>query len=608
MKRTAIMPAVNFLLALMLAAASEPAHGAQSGGGQASKEATAVAAVGSITGRVVGEGGEPLSQVTVSLMGRAAGIGVQRTTVSDDEGSFAFDGLAPGVYNVYATSPGYYGEVAGQGGAPATSLRPGDTVTIRLNKGGVITGTVTDQNGDPIVAMSVNAYLVRGPGGQSPQGSAYFSSFGQTDDRGVYRIYGLMSGVYVVAAGGPAPVPFSPYTDESPTFFPSSTRDTAAEVNVRAGQETQGIDIRYREERGQRVSGVVEFPADLAGGLTGVSVVLLHAATGSAVVSGFVAPRDDERRFQFSGVPDGDYEVRAVMMPPDAPARTSEPRRVTVRGADVTGLSLKLAPLASVSGRVVIEPPVAPLPASELCRANAPSPRLLAAEVTLTARREEEARAGTTQRPGQYTRAATSPDETGAFTLLNLEAGRYHLYARPLDESLFVRSVQLPAAAPAAPVKNTPRPHAVALKSGQSLSGVVFRIAYGAAFIAGRLVASETTGRVEDATEAGSRPRVYLVPAEAERGDDLLGYFEMNPTADGSFLFRNVAPGRYLLVVRAAPAFAPGTIETPLFWTAEGRAALRREAEAARPAFDLQPCQRLTDIALPFPPPAAPRN
>jgi hypothetical protein len=594
---------------------------------------------GSITGRLVGEGGEPLAQVTVFLSGRSAGAPTQRTATTDDEGNFVFADLQPGIYSVFALAPGYYSETAAQGEAASAGLRLGDSTTLRLTKGGVITGAVTDPNGGPIVALPVRAYRVRALEGEPAGAVSPYLPFGsqtQTDDRGIYRIFGLTPGVYVVAAGGAGAGPISPYEGDSPTFYPSSTADTAAEVTVRAGQEAVGVDISYRDERGQRVSGELQFPADLRDMNAGARIMLVHAATGSTVAASFASARDAERRFQLDGVADGDYELRAVLTTPDGVTRSSTPLPISVRGADMTGLRLVLAPLGSLSGTLVVETPPAPLRESELCRAAAPAPRLLAQEVLLTARRDDERAAGSPQRPGQFTRSTASPDETGAFTLRNLEAGRYRLQVRPLDESLYVRSVQLPAPAPTvegnaprtAGTTQTARAGAtgaarttgatgpgiaagrgpVTLRTGQQVSGVVARVAYGAALLGGRLTAPENapenSERAEGAGASGSHARVYLVPAEAERTDDLLGYAETNTTSDGAFVFRNIPPGRYLLAVRAAAVATP-TPERPPFWDAAGRAALRREAEAARFAFGLQPCQRLTGVALPFRPTAA---
>ena len=44
---------------------------------------------------------------------------------------------------------------------------------------------------------------------------------------------------------------------DAPTYAPSSTVDTAAEIQVRTGEETT-VDIRYRSEPGHSISGKVK--------------------------------------------------------------------------------------------------------------------------------------------------------------------------------------------------------------------------------------------------------------------------------------------------------------------------------------------------------------
>ena len=52
-----------------------------------------------------------------------------------------------------------------------------------------------------------------------------------------------------------------PFDADVPTYAPASTRDEAAEITVRGGEETSNVDIRYRGEPGRIVSGTVTGPA-----------------------------------------------------------------------------------------------------------------------------------------------------------------------------------------------------------------------------------------------------------------------------------------------------------------------------------------------------------
>lgn len=73
----------------------------------------------------------------------------------------------------------------------------------------------------------------------------------RSDDRGVYRFWGLTPGTYVVFTYSNIAGHFGCSGAKFPTYYPSSTREKAAEVTVKSGLETSGIDIRYREDQGR---------------------------------------------------------------------------------------------------------------------------------------------------------------------------------------------------------------------------------------------------------------------------------------------------------------------------------------------------------------------
>src|SRR5205085_157909 len=99
-----------------------------------------------------------------------------------------------------------------QSGTPKTSetttgdspnyYRVGDSVTFTLTKGGVITGTVTGANG-PLVGVSVFATRVRDATGKKIFTAIPSGFERRTDDRGVFRLYALPPGAYVLTATRP---------------------------------------------------------------------------------------------------------------------------------------------------------------------------------------------------------------------------------------------------------------------------------------------------------------------------------------------------------------------------------------------------------------------
>jgi hypothetical protein len=584
-----------------------------------------------LTGRVVGDAGEPIPGVSVAAVLRSAGPTPRapRVVTADEGGNFEFKGLDPGLYVLSAVLPGYVPEVDPLTGRPGGTYRPGETAIVRLTKGGVVTGTVADQQGEPVVGVSVRAMRIRDLDGRAAQAPFLYSADDRTDDRGVYRIYGLQPGLYVLFAGGYANNAFglgSPYVGDVPTFYPSGTRDTASEVAVRAGQETAGIDLRYREEQGHRVTGTVE-ATDAAPGDYGAGIVLTYASTGIPAGSvGLGLNASPDRSFSIEGVADGDYDVQVTAGGREGLMSASVPVRVSVRGADVTGLRLSLKPLSSISGTLVVEPAPEPQRALEACKAV--RTRQLPQETLITAAPDRATVAVNLPFSRLTIPRDTTPDETGAFSLRTLEPGRYRLTLRLFDEALYVRAVQLPGAATSAAASTastraasnttprastpatTPPTRAAAesardlieLKPGQHLSGLSVHVSEGAASFTGRVVAAEGV-----ATTAAAQPyaqmHVHLIPAERERADDPARFYEAAVAPDGTFAFKNLAPGRYLVLARVE-ADVSEAAPRPAAWDTDARTRLRHEAEAANTPAELQPCQRTTDFVLRFPQPS----
>jgi hypothetical protein len=578
----------------------------------AAERTTAADTRGAITGRVVGEDGRPLSDAVVYLSrvySRVAGAPLTATT--DSEGRFQITGLDSGLFTISATLPGYTVPDMTSSSGETNYYRLGDNANLTLVKGGVITGTVRDSNNEPVVAVAVRAVRVRDAMGRTPSGRVQgFSGFlpeRMTDDRGIYRIYGLPPGTYLISSGGSQRLfgAFNAYEGDAPTFFPSSTRDTAAEVVVRGGEEATNIDIRYRGERGHTVSGTIAGMTD-TNLRAGVSITIRQISSGGFEGATFVMPGATKPGFSFSGMSDGEYEVAAQQFNGTNGSTASLPKKVTVKGADVTGVEIALLPLASISGRVQLE-----APPKEKCAAQGRGATLL--ETLINARRDEKKKAADTAPLPFFYNGGGVPTDQGEFTIRNLMPGAYRLTTRLADETWYVRSISLqgatPAAATATPQGTVPAKPAqaksvvaatagaVSLKAGERLMNVTVQIAQDAAALRGRVTSATAEGA------EGAQPplnlKVYLVPLDKARAEDTLRYSEAALDAAGSFEFKNLAPGRYWIIAGAAKESEAGEQSTrPLFWDADERARLRREAEAANTIVELQPCGRVTDYVL----------
>ncbi|HZF38033.1 MAG TPA: hypothetical protein VE715_04370, partial [Blastocatellia bacterium] len=144
----------------------------------------------------------------------------------------------------------------------------------------------------------------------------------------------------------------------------------------------------------------------------------------------------------------------------------------------------------------------------------------------------------------------------------------------------------------------TPKPIDIAragatLKQGEKISGIEMIIAQGAASLSGRVVPAR------EGAQLPKRLRVHLIPAETTAADDLLRYAEAPVRGDGSFEFKHVAPGKYLLHTRqAVEKEANDEQARPLAWDPVERAKLRREAAAAKNEIELKVCERVKEHVL----------
>lgn len=265
-----------------------------------------------ISGVIVSDdaGAQALRRVTLTLSPAAVGAPtIQRMTTTDDRGRFVFAGLPAGNYSSLSARkagfvPTSYGQKRVGGMGMPISLTDGQhlTIDLKMTRSAVITGTVLDQ-GRPAVYVTVAATAVKISDGTRTPNPSYVGSF-QTDDRGMYRIYGLAPGDYVVSASlrtgsgsdlrpiteaelqwgrqqmqatGPnasaaaavgtssttlsAPPKPAAAIAYAPVFYPgTATLASASIVKLAAGQEQSGVDFSLQIVETAKVEGTVVSP------------------------------------------------------------------------------------------------------------------------------------------------------------------------------------------------------------------------------------------------------------------------------------------------------------------------------------------------------------
>ena len=540
---------------------------------------------GSINGGLLDGLGQPIPNAAINVR-KVGSTGVGRSLGTDSDGQFRADGLSRGAYAVSAYVPGYVAESTND----SKYYRPGDTVTLRMIKGAVITGTVTNSTGEPVVAVRVSATRVRDAEGRPARGA--FAPSRETDDRGVYRLYGLQSGTYLVAANGSSFSYSSPsaYDGDAPTYHPSTTRDAASEITVRIGDEISGIDIRYRGEGGHIVSGTVSGSIGSGTLSRGVTIALSRRSSGAMESRTYIPLRGGERGFALYGVPDGEYELQGQIDNGSENAAASLPRPVVVKGSDVTGIDVALAPLGSIAGRVMLEGFADSQRQPECNDKRAPAPD----EVVVVDRLDINPKGRERFNSSLMSPPEGAPDERGEFKIYGLWAGRHRIETRLPSENWFVRSITISTA----PRRQTDVAiDGFAVASGEHVSGVTVTVAAGGGAIRGKVVAGSTGITLPNSL------RVHLIPAEADAADASVRFFEAAVDNDNRFSISNVAPGRYLIFARAVPdQDNQERAIRPAAWDASARISLRIDARAANTAIEIAPCQHVNEYVLKYTP------
>ena len=287
---------------------------------------------------------------------------------TDAEGNYRLTNVPPGRYKILPFAPTHVVQGMSRYDYPPgkpLNLAAGESVEdidFRLERGGVITGRVTDAEGNPVIGEVVSIFPVdknqQSPMLRGPIDPRDYS----TDDRGVYRIYGLLPGRYHVSVGqggeGGA-VSFGRRRLYRRTFYPEATEESQAKVvEVTAGGEATDVDITLgRAVKTYRASGRfvnAETGQPVANVPYSYGPVTPDGRFGGSYGGGYTT--NERGEFQTEGLAPGHYAVFAGSYDiRDNSEFYNEPATFDVVDADVTGVVVKLRTGASVSGVVTLE-------------------------------------------------------------------------------------------------------------------------------------------------------------------------------------------------------------------------------------------------------------
>jgi protocatechuate 3,4-dioxygenase beta subunit len=340
----------------------------------ASAQTAASKATGTITGRV-SVGAQPAPGVDVLL--KAGGnpsptdflqSGPATTATTDADGNYRLTGVAPGSYRVVAYAPAHVAEGDTNPFTPGkpVNVAEGETVeniNFSLTRGGVVTGTVTDPDGRAVIAESVKAYKLDANGKRQKSNAMALDFAGwQTDDRGVYRIYGLEPGRYIVAAGPSSEDAMVRMGGASSgayyqrTFYPDVADESKAKIiEVKSGDEAENVDIKLartgRNKTFAATGRVIE--AENGKPVPGMMVGYSITKEGSASFGFGNSASNSQGEFRLEGLTPNSYQAFVVGL--EQSENYGEPVSFEVGEGDVSGLEIRMHLGASISGVAAIE-------------------------------------------------------------------------------------------------------------------------------------------------------------------------------------------------------------------------------------------------------------
>lgn len=325
-------------------------------------------ATATVSGRIT-IGNQPAVGAEVLLKKRSEQVvdagGMQPPAVAvttDADGQYRIANLAAGSYRISVYAPAYVVE-----GESRWSYEYGKTVNVAegenvenvdfsLTRGGVITGRITDEYGRPVIAEGVEAFRLDEKGKRDNSASSGIAPW-QTDDRGIYRIYGLAPGHYIVGAGvssDDAMRSVGSRGKHKRTYHPDAVNESKAIlIEVKPGSEVENVDIRLaRPTKGFTASGRVtdaETGQPLPGVMIGYGVVKetgFNYGTSNTTTN-------SKGEFRIEGLSPNTYN--AYVLNPGQSNLYAEQINFEIIDSDATGLEIKMIRGGIISGVAVIE-------------------------------------------------------------------------------------------------------------------------------------------------------------------------------------------------------------------------------------------------------------
>lgn len=451
---------------------------------------------------------------------------------TDHDGFYRFANLTPGNYSLTLSAPAF---VMANKDSQSKNVVVGEDESIEgmnfaLVRGGVITGRVTDAEGRPLIAQQVKVYAVEDFERRVKDQPVYPSREVATDDRGIYRVFGLTAGRYKVAAGRTDDgynFNFSERATYRQVFHPNTDEQAKASViEVSEGSEASNVDIALgRAMQTFSASGIA---IDEKGMPVPNLPFEVQRRLGQRTewVNAFAAS-NSRGEFVIEGLIPGKYGIYVSQYQNNGEMR-AEPLSFDITDQDVGGLTVRIGKGASLTGFVVLEN----------------EDKTLLSKLT-----EVQLRAYTMVQGGGNSFATSPIGPDGSFRLAGLSAGTLNLslgsMMSPLAKGFVIMRVERDGIV---------TPSRLEIKDGERLTGVRVVVSYGTATIRG-------TVKIEN----GSLPDgARLLVRVGKPGENIPGFRPTMVDERGHFLIEGVPAGTYELsamIFGAASSGPPRTVK-----------------------------------------------
>ncbi|HSE97154.1 MAG TPA: carboxypeptidase-like regulatory domain-containing protein, partial [Blastocatellia bacterium] len=289
----------------------------------------------------------------------------------------------------------------------------------------------------------------------------------ETDDRGIYRLYGIPEGRYTISVGEDSNQGAirmgNPGEFYARTYHPDVTDVARATIiEVIPGSEATGIDIKVgRPSKTYSVTGRVidgQTGRPVSGAVCGYGPLSEDGKRIQGFGSGFRT--DSTGKFRMDGLVPGRYAAFANLE--GESSSYSEPVIFTIERDDVGGLEIKLIAGSSISGQALIEGTDDPAVLSRISQLQVYASNLT--EGVLRAPRREVVR----------------PASDGSFRIGGLPPGKFtiHISNYPVQKGFLLLRVERNGVEMHEPIN---------LAEGENITGLKLVIGYGTSIIRGQV-------------------------------------------------------------------------------------------------------------------------